>query len=186
MGAKEWLGFPDLWSGQKPWWNWYLTPVVNFGEGPASQIHSPHLQAGVLGIFSDILSSVQMLKREWSAESNSIYSSLVNCNIGSWVCCERPAFGQNCSLGAWVCSETPAHGQNTLMMSYSWGKTPERTSSRKLTKAGIEPGSTVWKTTILCLDHSSGQMDVICHLQRRSSLVWLSITIRLIRILLLI
>ena len=26
------LGFPDLWSGHKPWWNCYLTPVVNFGE----------------------------------------------------------------------------------------------------------------------------------------------------------
>ena len=29
---EGWLGFPDLWSGQKPWWNWYLTPVVNFGQ----------------------------------------------------------------------------------------------------------------------------------------------------------
>ena len=32
MGAESWLGFLDLWSGQKPWWNRYLTPVVNFGE----------------------------------------------------------------------------------------------------------------------------------------------------------
>ena len=32
QGGKAWLGFPDLWSGQKPWWNWYLTPVVNFVE----------------------------------------------------------------------------------------------------------------------------------------------------------
>ena len=38
--------------------------------GPVSQIHSPHLQAGVLGIFSDLLRSVQILKREWGAESN--------------------------------------------------------------------------------------------------------------------
>ena len=22
------MGFLDLWSGQKPWWNWYLIPVV--------------------------------------------------------------------------------------------------------------------------------------------------------------
>ena len=29
--GEGWLGFPDLWSGQKHWWNWYLTPVVNFG-----------------------------------------------------------------------------------------------------------------------------------------------------------
>ena len=39
-------------------------------EGPVSQIHSPHLLVGALGIFSDLLRSVQMLKREWGAESN--------------------------------------------------------------------------------------------------------------------
>ena len=39
-------------------------------EGPASQHHSPHLYVGAPGIFSDILRSVHMLKREWGAESN--------------------------------------------------------------------------------------------------------------------
>ena len=39
-------------------------------EGPVSQIHSPHLHAGASGIFSDLLRSIQMLKREWGAESN--------------------------------------------------------------------------------------------------------------------
>ena len=39
-------------------------------EGPGSQIHSPHLHVGAPGIFSDLLRSVQMLKREWDAESN--------------------------------------------------------------------------------------------------------------------
>ena len=38
--------------------------------GPVSQIHSPHLLFGVPAIFSDLLRSVQMLKREWGAESN--------------------------------------------------------------------------------------------------------------------
>ena len=38
-------------------------------EGPVSQIHSPHLRAGAHGIFSDLLRSVQMLKRDWGAES---------------------------------------------------------------------------------------------------------------------
>ena len=33
-----WLGFPDLWSGRKPWWNWYLTSVVNFGEDRRVQL----------------------------------------------------------------------------------------------------------------------------------------------------
>ena len=39
-------------------------------EGPVSQIHSPHLHAGTPGNFSDLLRSVQMLKREWGAENN--------------------------------------------------------------------------------------------------------------------
>ena len=39
-------------------------------EGPVSQIHSPYLHVGASGIFSDLLTPVQMLKREWGAESN--------------------------------------------------------------------------------------------------------------------
>ena len=38
--------------------------------GPVSQIPSPHLLVGVPGIFSDLLRFVQMLKREWGAETN--------------------------------------------------------------------------------------------------------------------
>ena len=32
------VGFPDLWSGQKPWWNWYLTPAVIFCEVRRAQL----------------------------------------------------------------------------------------------------------------------------------------------------
>ena len=39
-------------------------------EGPVSQIHSLHLLVGATGIFSDLLRSVKILKREWGAESN--------------------------------------------------------------------------------------------------------------------
>ena len=39
-------------------------------EGAVSRIHSPHLHAGAPGVFSDLLRSVQMLKREWGAEVN--------------------------------------------------------------------------------------------------------------------
>ena len=39
-------------------------------EDPVSQIHSPHLQVGAPGIFSGLLRSVLMLRREWGAESN--------------------------------------------------------------------------------------------------------------------
>ena len=39
-------------------------------EFPVTQIHSPHPRFWTPGIFSDHLKSVQMLKREWGAESN--------------------------------------------------------------------------------------------------------------------
>ena len=39
-------------------------------ECSVSEIHSPHLRNGAPGIFSDLSMSVQMLKREWDAESN--------------------------------------------------------------------------------------------------------------------
>ena len=39
-------------------------------EGPVSQIHSPDLHDGAPGIFAELLRYVQMLKREWGAESN--------------------------------------------------------------------------------------------------------------------
>ena len=67
-----WLGFPDLWSGQKPWRNCYLTPVVNFGEVRRAQLAKSTLLTSSLvhlGSFQ-ILRFVQMLKIEWDAESN--------------------------------------------------------------------------------------------------------------------
>ena len=39
-------------------------------EGPVIQIHSPHLHVSAPRIVSDILRSVQVLKREWDAKSN--------------------------------------------------------------------------------------------------------------------
>ena len=39
-------------------------------EGPVSKIHTPHHHDGAPGIFPDLLRFVQMLKREWNAESN--------------------------------------------------------------------------------------------------------------------
>ena len=47
--------------------------MVNFGEVRRAQLAKYkllHLHAGAPGIFSDLLRCVQMLKREWGAESN--------------------------------------------------------------------------------------------------------------------
>ena len=71
-GGEGWLGFLDLWSGLKPWWI-DIYPCGEFRwspEGQASQIHSPHFNCSVPGIFSDILKSIEMLNGEWDAESN--------------------------------------------------------------------------------------------------------------------
>ena len=38
IAGEGWLGFPDLLSGLKPWWNIYLTSVVNFGEVRKAQL----------------------------------------------------------------------------------------------------------------------------------------------------
>ena len=62
-----------------------------------------------------------LLKRELGAENNGKLPHIhlkLNCNLGSWVCGGRSAFGQNCSLGAWPCSERPALGQNTYIYIY--------------------------------------------------------------------
>ena len=47
-GGEGWLEFPDLWSGQKSWWNWYLTPVVNFGEVRRAQVAKSILLTSIL------------------------------------------------------------------------------------------------------------------------------------------
>ena len=66
-----WIYGSLIWS--KPLMELIFNPYGGFRrnpEGPVSQIHSSHLHVGASGIFSDLLMSVQMLKREWSAESN--------------------------------------------------------------------------------------------------------------------
>ena len=55
-------------------------------ESPVSQIQSPHLHAGTPGIFSDLLRSVQMLKREWNAESNgNLPHLLIPSKTAAWI-----------------------------------------------------------------------------------------------------
>ena len=62
-----------------------FNPCGVFGwspEGPVRQIHFPHLHVSAPGIFSDFLRSVHMPKREWDAESNRAYPSLVKLQPG--------------------------------------------------------------------------------------------------------
>ena len=60
LWSKTLMALPFNHSGEFRW----------SSEGPVCQIYSPHLHAGASEIYSDLLRSVQMLKREWGAESN--------------------------------------------------------------------------------------------------------------------
>ena len=80
-GSEGWLRFPDLWSGQKPWWNWYLTPVVSFGEVWRAQLAKSTLLTstlGPLGIVSDLLRYVEMLKIKWVQKAMGSYHTYLS------------------------------------------------------------------------------------------------------------
>ena len=102
MMGEVWLVYSDLWSGQKPWWNWYLTPVVNFSEVRRAQLAKSTVRTSTLvplEYFQIFLRFVQMLKTEWGAESNGklphLFNPWLNCILGSCTCSEGPALGQN-------------------------------------------------------------------------------------------
>ena len=84
------------------------------------QIHSPHLHAGTPGIFSGLLRSVQMLKRESGAESNGKLPHLsIPSKTEAWVpefAVEELPLCRTAALVPEFYSEGPALGQNTLMM----------------------------------------------------------------------
>ena len=95
-GDEGWLGYPDLCSGQKPWWNGYLNCVVNFGEDRRAQLANSILLTSMLGP----LGSFRFFKvrsdatREWGKQreaTESIYHS-------SWVRSGRPAVGRTATL----------------------------------------------------------------------------------------
>ena len=64
-------------SGSLIWWKTLIELIFNpcdefrwCSQGPVSQTHSPHLHGGAPGIFSDLIKSVHMLKKEWGAKRN--------------------------------------------------------------------------------------------------------------------
>ena len=46
--GEAWLGFPDIWSGQRPQWNWYLSHVVNFSKVQRAQLAKSTLLTSTL------------------------------------------------------------------------------------------------------------------------------------------
>ena len=59
-----------IFLGAKGDWDFQISDLVKLIFNLFSQIHSPHFHFRSPGFFSDLLRSVQMLKRKWGAESN--------------------------------------------------------------------------------------------------------------------
>ena len=101
---------------KKPWWNWCLTPVANFGEVRRAQLaRSTHLTSSLvpLGFFkvcSDAKERVGCGKQREATAPNKFQVKLEPWFLSlRWKTCLR----QNCSLGFSDCSEGPAFGQST-------------------------------------------------------------------------
>ena len=136
--GEGWLGFSDLWSDQKPWWNWYLTFCGEFWwspEGPVSQIHSPHLHVRPWDRFRYFKICSNAKKRvgcEKQREATVPIQSPVK--LQPWFLI---SLWKTCILGSCACSEGPALGQNTLMI---------YTGERRLIWIS---GSLIWSRTLM-------------------------------------
>ena len=121
-GCEWWFGFPDLWSGQKPCWYWYLTPVVKFCEVRRAKLVKSTLLTSTRspGNFSYLIRSAQIRKREWGCgrqrEATAHIKFLVK--LQPWFLSLRwkTYLRQNCSPGSCACSEGSALGQYTRMI----------------------------------------------------------------------
>ena len=98
-----WKGFLDLWSGQNPGWNLYLTSVENFGEVRRAQLAKSTLLTSTLvpvGFFTSFkVCSDAEESGVWKATgSYSTYLSLAKLQPGSWIFDGRPVFGRTAAL----------------------------------------------------------------------------------------
>ena len=108
-----------LWSGQKPLWNWYFTPMLNYGEVRGAQLANSSLLTstfvplGSFQIFQGLFRCWRVSGMRKATGSCRTYSSQVK--LQPWFLTLRwnTCLWQNCSLGSSVCSKGPALGQNT-------------------------------------------------------------------------
>ena len=133
-GGEGWFGFPNIWSGQKSLWKWYLTPVVNFGEVRRAQLakSTPHLHVGAPGSFRSfkVCSDAEVRVGCGKQPPYSIpgktaalvpefeVEDVPSAELEPWflILWWKTFLPQSCSLYSCDCSEGPALGQNTLMM----------------------------------------------------------------------
>ena len=113
------LGFPDFWPGQKPRWNWYLTPVVTFSEVRRAQIVKSTLLTSMLWPLWSFKISSDTEEREGCGKQREVTAPIQPLiKLQPWFLSLRwkTCFRHTCSLGFCAFSEGPALGQNTLMM----------------------------------------------------------------------
>ena len=101
MRGRRVIGISDLWSGKKkPWWNWYLTPVVNFVEVRRAQLAKSTLTSTLLPLGSfqifKVCSDAKECRKQ--REDTSPIESLVK--VQSWFLSLhwKTCLRQNCSL----------------------------------------------------------------------------------------
>ena len=121
-GGKGWLGFPDFWSGQKPWRNCYLTPVVNFGEIRRTQLANLHslpprcCPCDLFRSFKVCWDAKERVgcgkQRKATVPIQSLIKQQPWFQSLRWKTCIR----QNSSLDSCFCSEGPALGHNILII----------------------------------------------------------------------
>ena len=105
-----------IWS--KPWWNWYLTPAVNFGEARRAQLaKSILLTSTLLPLGSFKVCSDAKEKVACGKQRKLPHLSIPNKTADRFLSLRwKTCLEQNCSLGSSVCSKGPALGQNNLLM----------------------------------------------------------------------
>ena len=117
------MAFPDLWSGQKPCWNWCLTLVANFGDVRRGSWPNPHSSSKLvhLGSFWSIKVSSDAKQRVGCGKQREVIARIESpVKLQPWFLSLRwkICLRQNWSLGSYACSEGPAIGQTTLIIIY--------------------------------------------------------------------
>ena len=113
-----------IWSGQIPWWNWYLTPVVNFDEARRAHLAKytlPPPRRCPWDLFRNVKVCGDAKERVGCGkqrEPTAPIQSLVKMHHWFLSLRWKPFFRQNCSPGSCVCSEGPALGRTLMMI---WG-----------------------------------------------------------------
>ena len=115
-GGRRVIGISGSLIWSKPRWNWFLTPVMNFGEVRRVQLAKYTHPTSKLVPLGSFMVCSDAKERVGCGKQREASVSIIPNKTATWDCGGRPAFVLNCGLRASICSERPALGQNTLTM----------------------------------------------------------------------